>query len=156
MAAYAGRNIAAGIAAGGEQLALCQHVLADLARRRLRQRRMFAGKIFRHRLQIRIRQKLQQIVHGRIFAAAAAEGEQLIVEIAGGLAGKPREIDVAGAFALVAVTGRAGLDPRRHRIRRLVGRLCGRTVNGGQGDSHGDRGRGASEQFRRPPKCWSG
>jgi hypothetical protein len=50
------------------------------------------------------------------------------------------------------VTGRARLHPRRHRIRRLVGRLCGHTIKSGQSDDDGGRGRGASEHFRRPPK----
>jgi hypothetical protein len=120
---------------------------------------MLAGKIFRHRLQIGIGQKLQQIVHRRVFAPAAAEGEQLVVEVTGRLARKAREIDVAGTFALVAVTGRARLHPRRHGIRRLVGRLCGRAINGGQDGQGGNgdcRSSGASEHSRRPPGGWAG
>jgi hypothetical protein len=106
---------------------------------------VLAGKIFRHRLQIRIGQKFQQVVHRRIFAPAAAEGEELIVEVAGRLAGKTRKIDVAGAFTLVAMTGRAGFHPRRHGIRRLVGRLRGRAIKGGKGGNGDCQCNSASE-----------
>src|SRR3954469_61151 len=137
MTAHASRNVAAGIAAGGEQLTVREDVLADFARRRRWKRRVLTGKIFRHRLQVGIGQEFQQIVHWWVFAPAATESEELVVEITGRLACETREVDVAGAFALVAMTGRAGLHPRRHRIRRLVSGLCGRTIKGAQ-DGNGD------------------
>ena len=124
MAAARTPEFAAGIAAGHERLAVREHLLArlrsaaaagsggcSLAKYSAIASRYGSGRI------------LQQIVHRRIFAPAASEGEQLVVEISGRLAGEPREIDVAGAFALVAVTRRARLHARRHRVRRLTRRL---------------------------------
>jgi len=84
--------------------------------------------MFRYLLQIGVGEKLQEIVHRRIFASPVAERHQLVVEIAGGLARKPREIHVAGALALGAVARGAGEHARGHGIGRALSglRLRGR------------------------------
>ncbi len=80
------------------------------------------SKIFGDVLEIGVGQKFQQIVHRRISAPPVPECHQLVIEIAGGFAGQPREIDVAGALALRAVARSTAQHPRRHRVRRLFGR----------------------------------
>jgi hypothetical protein len=50
--------------------------------------------------------------------AAVPEGDELIIEIARGLAGEAREIVVVGTLAMIAVTRRAALDPLPDRVER--------------------------------------
>ena len=130
-----------------QQFAARQDFTADGRRRRRRKSgNAERGKVFRHLLQIRVRKKLQEIVHRRVFAPAVRERHELIVEIAGGLARKPREIDVAGALALRAMTGRAGQHARSHRIGRAF--LTLRDVE----RQHGKEGRCEQTQPHRNPR----
>ena len=89
------------------------------------QGRTLVGKIFRKLSQIIIGQIGEQIVHRRIFAPAGFEGFQLVVEISGRLARKPREIGVVRALPFNAMAGRAGLDALRH-IGRIGSGFLGR------------------------------
>lgn len=84
---------------------------------------MLAREIIGDVLEIRVGEEFEQIVHRRVFAPAVLEGDKLVVEIAGGLARKTREIDVGASSALIAMAGRARLNPRRHRVGRLTRRL---------------------------------
>lgn len=90
-----------------------------------------------HLLQVILGQEGQEIVHRRVVPPTVAERDQLVEEIAGGLAGEPREIGILRSFALRAVARGAGENPLRHRVRRLLGRL--RT--GGLGERHEEKGR---------------
>src|SRR5580692_2015306 len=84
---------------------------------------MLAREIIGDVLQIRVGEEFEQIVHRRVFAPAVLEGDKLVIEIPGGLARKTREVDVAGPPTVIAMAGRARLDPRRHRVGRLSRRL---------------------------------
>src|SRR5436309_5720153 len=132
MAARARGDLARRVSPGHQGLAVPQHVLADITGYGRRQRRMLAGEVVRHLLEVRIAQIFKQVVHRRVLPPAVLEREKLVVKIAGGLACEPRKIDVAGAFALVAMTGGAGLHACRHRVRRLAGCLSanGENLNG--------------------------
>ena len=77
------------------------------------------GKMFGHLLEVGVGQKIQQIVHRRIFAAPVPERDQLIVEVACRLSRQPRKIHVAGPLTLRAVAGGAGEHARGHRVGRL-------------------------------------
>src|SRR6202140_2114195 len=83
------------------------------------QRREMFGNLF----QIGVGEKIQQVVHRRVFAAPVPECDQLVVEITRRLSREPREIDVAGALALSAVARRAGENAGRHGVGCAIGRL---------------------------------
>jgi hypothetical protein len=93
--------------------------------------------MFGHLLEVGVGQKIQQIVHRRIFAAPVPERHQLIIEVACRLSRQPRKIHVARPLAIRAVTRSAGKYPRSHRIGRLRGGLRSR---------HTQRKRDRSEQ----------
>ena len=121
----AGGNLALGVALGDKRLAQRQHILGGLGHI-LRQWRVLAGEIVGNGMQIGVRHELQQIVHRRIFAAAVAEGDELIEQIAGRLARQPRKIIVIGALAVVAMARRAAEHARGDRIGWLSIVLCRR------------------------------
>jgi hypothetical protein len=79
--------------------------------------------MFGHLLEVGVGQKIQQIVHRRIFAAPVPERDQLIVEVACRLSRQPRKIHVAGALTFRAVTRGAGEHARGHGVGRLRGGL---------------------------------
>ena len=67
-------------------------------------------------MKVVVREIRDEVVHGRILAAPFAEVLQLVVQIVGRLARQAREVIVVGTLAVRAVTGRAALHARFHRI----------------------------------------
>ena len=86
--------------AGRERRALLREVLGDLA-------------------QVAVGQIRDEVVHRRVLARAVAKRHELVVEIAGRLAGDAREVPVARALAALAVAGHAALHARLHRVELL-------------------------------------
>src|SRR5262249_43733040 len=125
VAAPASRNLPRGIAVLDQGLTMLEDFRADIAWSICPEGRTLAREIISDLLQIRVGQKFQQIVHRRISPPSVLEREELIVEVPGWFPGQAREIDVAGAFAPIAVAGRTGLHPSCHGVRRLAGRLSG-------------------------------
>src|SRR6185436_3613319 len=123
VAAGAGRNAALRIAVDGNRFAAREDVLADGGNGGRREWRAQRGKMFGHLLEVGIGQKIQQIIHRRIFAASVPECDELIVEVACRLSRQPRKIHVAGPLTLRAVTRSAGEYARGHGVRRLWGGL---------------------------------
>jgi hypothetical protein len=81
------------------------------------------SKIFCDLFQIGVWKKFEQVIHRRVSAAPVPECHQLIVEIAGGFSRKPREINVAGALTLRAMTRCASENTCRRRIGSSRARL---------------------------------
>jgi hypothetical protein len=96
-------NVVGRIALRRQCFPACQDRVADDGRCRRRKWRLPRSEIVRHRPEIWIWQKFQEVVHRRIFAPAVTKRYQLIVLVAGRLARKPREIIVVGTLALVAM-----------------------------------------------------
>ncbi|MDP3294654.1 MAG: hypothetical protein Q8M37_07940 [Nevskia sp.] len=78
------------------------------------------GVIERDLAEIGIGQMGQQAGHDRVLAAAFPEAQQLVVQVAGRLAGDRRVIVLAHRAAFVAVAGGAGSQAFAHHF----GRLC--------------------------------
>ena len=132
-----------------QRLAARQHVLADVGRRRRRKRRPLRGEILGHLLQIGVGQDIRA---GSSSAGSCAG--RCGKRPAGCRDSRPACRQGAGnsrcwCLRPSAVTGRAGLHPRLHRVRRLVSRLRGRAIEGGQGNNHSGQGRG--EERTLPP-----
>src|SRR4029453_3205506 len=69
VATGAGRHAALRVAIDGNRFAACENLVADGGNSGRREWRPQRGKVFRHLLQIRVGQKVQQIVHWREFSA---------------------------------------------------------------------------------------
>ena len=137
MAGHAGRHIGLAVAVERQLAAARQLRRANLQRLRRRIRGVQAGEMLRHRLQIVVRQVAHHVDHHRIGAPALAEIDQLVVEIAGWLAGDARIVAVAGGASLVAVAASAGSCTLGHRVRNGL-RLwpgSGRCQCQGQGEN---------------------
>src|ERR1700732_5469820 len=95
------------MAVGRQRFSAGQDRVAGDGRCRRWKWRLLGSEIVRHRLEVGVRQKLEKVVHRRIFAPPLPKRDQLIVEVAGWLAREPREIIVFGALTLIAVAWRA-------------------------------------------------
>jgi hypothetical protein len=111
-------NLPSGAAADGEVSSVLQDFLRHGRLRGIVVRHLDRRVILRHFLQILIRQIRQQVIHRRIFAAAFAEGDQLVIEIAGRLTRKSGEINIADTASLLTMTGHAGAQTFLDGIRR--------------------------------------
>ena len=81
-----------------------------------RERRPLLGVVLGHLAQVGVGQVRDEVIHRRVPARAVAEGDELVVQVAGRLAGDAREVAVVRALAALPVAGDAALDARLHRI----------------------------------------
>ena len=110
VAVGAGRQAPRGIALQSQRASALQHLgRRALGRRRRRrvghlQGREVAGDLE----QIGVAEHVHHVCHQPVVAPSVAEVQQLVVQIAGGLAGQPRVVAVGPGAALVAMAGGAG------------------------------------------------
>jgi hypothetical protein len=140
MALCAGRDVAPCIAARRQQLALLQRGRIGCRRPRQPVRQIDGGKILRDLQQVSVRQRVHQAGHQAVVAAAVAEVEQLVVQVARWLAREARVKAVGAGAAFLAVTGAAGQRALRHAVfeygDRREGAGCGRQQQGRENASH--------------------
>ena len=97
-----------------DRLAARDECRIPLGRLFRRERRAQRRVVLRHFLEVRVGKVRNQVVHRRVAAGAVAERDQLVIEVARGLAGDAGEVAVVRALALLAVAGDAPLDARGH------------------------------------------
>ena len=73
-------------------------------------------KILGHLPQVTVGQRFHQARHQAVVTPTLAKVEQLVVQVAGGLAGQPRVVAVGPGAALCAVAGRAGQGALGHGV----------------------------------------
>jgi hypothetical protein len=145
MAARAGRHSARGVALPHEDLAAHRRRGGRLTPLRRRIGQVQRRKVLRDLAQVVVGQVLDEVGHRRVAAPPLSEVDQLVVEVARGLAGDARKEPFVGGPALPTMTGGAGLDALRDRVGHLQ-RLAAR--RGGQA---GLRRRGAGEEHEQSP-----
>lgn len=69
---------------------------------------------------IGVREVGEQVAHVGLLAAAVAEAAQLLVEVAGRLAGQAREVARVGGLPIAAVAGDAGRHAARHVLAQVL------------------------------------
>jgi hypothetical protein len=153
MARRAGRQIAATVPLAHQLRAARQDLGRDGRRLRRRVGWMQCRKIGGDFLQVGVRLMRDHVDHERILAPPLPKIAQLIVEIAGRLAGDARIVAIAGRAAILAVAGGAGKDPLGQSIghhERCLGCSHGRQ-EGLRGQQDGRRARQSARHAAPAP-----
>ena len=129
MAARAGRNVCAQDRLAKPGVRRVQHFLADIGHGRRRKRGPLRGKIIRHFLQILRRAEIREDSSSAGNCGGRSGTRGAGCRDSRRFSRQSREIDVAGAFALGAVTRCASENPGRHGVGGMLCRLSRRSIH---------------------------
>ena len=147
VALHAGRDAPRGVALAHQAFAARDLVGRRAHRLRRRVGQVLRGEVVGDLVQVGVGHLLDEVGHRRIGAAPAAEVVQLVVQVAGRLAGDAREVALLRGPAFLAMAGRAGLHALGHGVRNgwrrtghCSGHAQGRDAQAGAPQQRGERG----------------